>query len=79
MYVTGKERLIEPKSSKFGTTIGWCIGLLDEAAFGPRDFQAVTMAYSTEKRSALPNWRPHCACLLTKLCALQSGTRMSLA
>src|SRR5213082_1664585 len=53
VYQDRVRRLIELKSRKFGTTTGWCIDSLDEVAYGKKYFQAVTMAYDSEKSSEI--------------------------
>ena len=55
VYCEGVRRLIELKSRKFGTTTGWCIDSLDEAAYGKRNWQSVTMAHTTEKSQEIFN------------------------
>jgi hypothetical protein len=55
VYVDKVRRIIELKSRKFGTTTGWCIDSLDEAAYGKHNWQAVTMAHTADKSSEIFN------------------------
>lgn len=55
VYCEKVRRIIKLKSRKFGETTFWCIDSLDEAAYGKRNWQAVTMAHDTDKSTEIFN------------------------